>query len=130
MAPLKNKPKNICFPPPGLRIGLNLASPPSVHVKTESQGGSRLCCLLLRIKQTTRHQTYFDRFFSTFIFLKTNKNNRLNKIYSRHMQSLCTLTTSYTFCTAVNEKNANTMRDVWVEVEGGGAVGERAEEVR
>lgn len=31
-------------------------------------------------------------FLSTFIFLKTNKkNNRLNKIYSRHMQSLCTL---------------------------------------
>lgn len=47
-------------------------------------------------------------FFSPlFIFLKTNKNNRLNKIYSRHMQSLCTLLLLIRSA-QLSTKNANT----------------------
>lgn len=53
-------------------------------------------------------QMFLIDFFLTFyIFKNKQKNNRLNKIYSRHMQSLCTLLLLIRSA-QLSTKNANT----------------------
>lgn len=48
-----------------------------------------------------------DFFLTFYIFKNKQKNNRLNKIYSRHMQSLCTLLLLIRSA-QLSTKNANT----------------------
>lgn len=96
-------------------------------LSSKSTVNMAVCWALYVCKSNNEPQIFWQGFFSPlFIFLKTNKNNRLNKIYSRHMQSLCTLLLRIRSAQLLTE-NANT-RGLW----GGGGTdaGRRTQKVR